>query len=48
MELKEGCQLCILLQGEKYSLFDYLMKNVVITDWRGPNVIGLLPFHGFF
>jgi kynureninase len=33
--------------GEKYSLFDYLMKNVVITDWRGPNVIQFVPFPSY-
>ncbi|SHF88154.1 Kynureninase [Flavobacterium micromati] len=36
-------QLSVLLHGEGRSLFDYLMKNGVITDWREPNVIRLAP-----
>ena len=38
-----GCQLSVLLHGEGKALFDYLMKNGVITDWREPNVIRLAP-----
>ena len=38
-----GCQLSVLLHGEGKSLFDYLMKKGVITDWREPNVIRLAP-----
>ncbi|MCK0161878.1 kynureninase [Allomuricauda sp. F6463D] len=38
-----GCQLSVLLHGEGKSIFDYLMKNGVITDWREPNVIRLAP-----
>ena len=38
-----GCQLSVLLHGEGRPLFDYLMKNGVITDWREPNVIRLAP-----
>ena len=38
-----GCQLSVLLHGEKKAIFDYLMKNGVITDWREPNVIRLAP-----
>jgi kynureninase len=40
---ERGCQLSVLLHGEGRSLFDYLMKNGVITDWREPNVIRLAP-----
>lgn len=40
---KRGCQLSVLLHGEGRSLFDYLMENGVITDWREPNVIRLAP-----
>ncbi|MEC5167136.1 kynureninase [Flavobacterium sp. PL11] len=36
-------QLSVLLHGEGRSLFDYLMKNGVIIDWREPNVIRLAP-----
>jgi kynureninase len=40
---ERGCQLSVLLHGEGRSLFDYLMKNGVITDWREPNVIRVAP-----
>ncbi|MDT0622931.1 kynureninase [Croceitalea vernalis] len=40
---ERGCQLSVFLHGEGKSLFDYLMKNGVITDWREPNVIRLAP-----
>tara|TARA_R110002020_G_scaffold445961_1_gene657994 strand:+ start:75142 stop:76410 length:1269 start_codon:yes stop_codon:yes gene_type:complete len=44
---ERGSQLSVLLHGEGRSLFDYLMKNGVITDWREPNVIRLAaaPFY---
>jgi kynureninase len=38
-----GCQLSVFLHGEGKAIFDYLMKNGVITDWREPNVIRLAP-----
>jgi kynureninase len=38
-----GCQLSVFLHGQGKSLFNYLMKNGVITDWREPNVIRLAP-----
>ncbi len=38
-----GCQLSVFLHGEGKSVFDYLMKQGVITDWREPNVIRLAP-----
>ena len=41
--LERGCQLSVFLHGEGRSLFDYLMKNGVIIDWREPNVIRLAP-----
>ncbi|AWX45374.1 Kynureninase [Flagellimonas maritima] len=41
--MERGCQLSVFLHGEGRSLFDYLMKNGVITDWREPNVIRLAP-----
>lgn len=40
---ERGCQLSVLLHGQGKELFDYLMKNGVITDWREPNVIRLAP-----
>ncbi len=38
-----GCQLSVFLHGEGKSIFNYLMKSGVITDWREPNVIRLAP-----
>ncbi|NNM19386.1 MAG: kynureninase [Croceitalea sp.] len=38
-----GCQLSVFLHGEGRALFDYLMAQGVITDWREPNVIRLAP-----
>ncbi|MDM9632329.1 kynureninase [Robiginitalea aurantiaca] len=38
-----ACQLSVFLHGEGKSLFEYLMANGVITDWREPNVIRLAP-----
>ena len=40
---ERGCQLSVFFHGEGRSLFDYLMKNGVIIDWREPNVIRLAP-----
>ncbi|NNF18431.1 MAG: kynureninase [Flavobacteriaceae bacterium] len=38
-----GCQLSVFLHGEGRELFDWLMENGVIPDWREPNVIRLAP-----
>lgn len=40
---ERASQLSVFLHGEGRSLFNYLMKNGVITDWREPNVIRLAP-----
>lgn len=40
---ERACQLSVYLHGEGRNLFDYLMRNGVITDWREPNVIRLAP-----
>lgn len=40
---QRGCQLSVLLHGGGKALFDYLMKEGVIIDWREPNVIRLAP-----
>jgi kynureninase len=40
---ERACQLSVYLHGEGRTLFEYLMKNGVITDWREPNVIRLAP-----
>lgn len=38
-----ACQLSVFLHGQGRDLFDYLMKEGVIVDWREPNVIRLAP-----
>ena len=40
---ERASQLSVFLHGEGRQLFDYLMQNGVITDWREPNVIRLAP-----
>lgn len=40
---ERASQLSVFLHGQGRSLFDYLMSNGVITDWREPNVIRLAP-----
>ncbi|QYS88344.1 kynureninase [Flavobacterium davisii] len=40
---ERACQLSIYLHGQGRNLFDYLMANGVIADWREPNVIRLAP-----
>ena len=40
---ERGCQLSVYLHGQGGELFERLMKNGVITDWREPNVIRLAP-----
>jgi kynureninase len=40
---ERACQLSLFLHGEGRSLFEYLMKQGVIADWREPNVIRLAP-----
>ena len=38
-----GCQLSILVEKNGKELFDKLIKNRIIGDWREPNVIRLSP-----
>ncbi len=40
---QRGCQLSVFLHGQGKSLFNYLMAQGVIVDWREPNVIRLAP-----
>lgn len=40
---ERGTQLSVFLHGEGKELFNYLMRNGVIPDWREPNVIRLAP-----
>ena len=41
--IERASQLSVFFHGEGRSLFDYLMKNGVVTDWREPNVIRFAP-----
>lgn len=38
-----GCQISVLCHGQGRQLFDTLMENGVIVDWREPNVIRMAP-----
>lgn len=40
---ERACQLSVYLHGQGKSIFEYLMTNGVVTDWREPNVIRLAP-----
>lgn len=40
---ERACQLSVFFHGQGRTLFEYLMKNGVITDWREPNVIRFAP-----
>lgn len=40
---ERGCQLSILTGPNGKELFNYLMENGVIVDWREPNVIRMAP-----
>ncbi|GAA4317825.1 kynureninase [Pontixanthobacter gangjinensis] len=40
---ERATQLSVFLHGEGRELFNYLMEEGVITDWREPNVIRLAP-----
>jgi kynureninase len=42
-QAERGCQLSVFFHGEGRNLFDFLMKNGVVTDWREPNVIRFAP-----
>lgn len=42
-EKSRGCQLSILAHGQGKALFDHLMNEGVIVDWREPNVIRMAP-----
>jgi kynureninase len=41
--LERASQLSVFFHGEGRPLFDYLMQNGVVTDWREPNVIRFAP-----
>ena len=40
---QRASQLSVFFHGQGRPLFEYLMKNGVITDWREPNVIRFAP-----
>ena len=40
---ERASQLSVFFHGEGRPLFDYLMQNGVVTDWREPNVIRFAP-----
>lgn len=40
---ERACQLSVFLHGQGRQLFDYLMAQGVVVDWREPNVIRLAP-----
>lgn len=40
---QRGCQISVIAHGYGRALFDQLMKNGVMPDWREPNVIRMAP-----
>ena len=40
---ERGCQISVLMHGQGKALFDRLMDEGVIADWREPNVIRMAP-----
>lgn len=40
---QRGCQVSMVVNKNGRKVFDYLIKNGVIADWREPNVIRLAP-----
>jgi kynureninase len=38
-----GCQVSVIAHGYGHDLFDQLMRNGVMPDWREPNVIRMAP-----
>ncbi|HLV46694.1 MAG TPA: kynureninase [Flavobacterium sp.] len=40
---ERGSQLSVILHGQGRNLFNYLMENGVVVDWREPAVIRLAP-----
>lgn len=47
---KRGCQVSVVAHGQGRPLFDYLLKEGVVADWREPNVIRMapVPFYNSF
>jgi len=42
-ENERGCQVSMLMQRDGRKIFDALLKEGVISDWREPNVIRIAP-----
>ncbi|MEI2711588.1 MAG: hypothetical protein V9E96_21630 [Chitinophagaceae bacterium] len=42
-EAEHGCQVSMLMLKNGKQIFDELMKQGVIADWREPNVIRVAP-----
>ncbi len=40
---ERGCQLSLLFKNNGKQVFDALLKNKIIADWREPNVIRIAP-----
>ena len=40
---QRGCQLSLLTDDRGKALFDYLLSNGIMADWREPNVIRFAP-----
>lgn len=40
---ERGCQLSLQVKGADKKIFDYLMANGVIADWREPDVVRVAP-----
>ena len=42
-EAEKGCQVSLLMLKDGKKIFDELLKQGVIADWREPNVIRIAP-----
>ena len=42
-DYEKACQLSVFFHGKGKELFNYLMSNGVVVDWREPNVIRFAP-----
>jgi kynureninase len=40
---ERGCQLSLVVKEKGKKVYDYLVKNGVIADWREPDVIRVAP-----
>jgi kynureninase len=42
-QVERGCQLSLVIKKDGRKVFDTLLKNRIITDWREPDVIRIAP-----